>query len=539
MMLYFLKLSVSLAVLWVFYQLVLRRLTFYNLNRWYLLGYSVLCFFIPLIDVGPALGSGDEIGVIRMIPVVAVAASVSRPGWGIREVAAIALAAGVLVLLVRLLVRWLSLVRLSRRSRLLAEDGRIRIYRVEGAVRPFSFGRAVYLNPELHTESELADIVLHEYVHIRQKHSVDILFAELLSVIGWYNPFVWLIRHSIRQNLEFIADRQVLGSGVDRKAYQYHLLNVVGRPAYRIANSFNFSSLKKRIVMMNKSKSARLHLVKFLFVLPLVAVLLLAFRSTYERIGRVRRPVAAVRAEVLTADGAGSPAVPERLVRHWVMPAGHGVMAAAAAGHGVIAAAAPADTSKPAKDTALVPSRALYLVDGKETSPGELNPATIYSMNVVKGDQALALFGEKGKYGVIAVITKDFHRQHTTPEDTLSGPLKPVFLQLKGKDTLRLGKKDGVQPLYIVDGKEMPDVSNLDPNTIESLSVIRDAAAKAVYGDKGKNGVIIIVLKKKSSYVPRMTIDGKEGPMSIMADTIRTKLGGDQVVITAEKVPGQ
>jgi len=273
MMLYFLKLSVSLAVLWVFYQLVLRRLTFYNLNRWYLLGYSVLCFFIPLIDVGPALGSGDEIGVIRMIPVVAVAASVSRPGWGIREVAAIALAAGVLVLLVRLLVRWLSLVRLSRRSRLLAEDGRIRIYRVEGAVRPFSFGRAVYLNPELHTESELADIVLHEYVHIRQKHSVDILFAELLSVIGWYNPFVWLIRHSIRQNLEFIADRQVLGSGVDRKAYQYHLLNVVGRPAYRIANSFNFSSLKKRIVMMNTRIAALAAEIKVQYVNPGIVLL--------------------------------------------------------------------------------------------------------------------------------------------------------------------------------------------------------------------------------------------------------------------------
>jgi TonB-dependent SusC/RagA subfamily outer membrane receptor len=508
MMLYVLKLSVSLAVLWVFYQLVLRRLTFYNLNRWYLLGYSGLCFFIPLIDVGPAVGSGDEIRFIRMIPVVAMTSPVNRPGWGILDVMTAVVAVGALVLLARLLVRWLSLVRLRRRSALLAEDGPIRIYRVGGAVRPFSFGRAVYLNPELHTESELADIVLHEYVHIRQKHSADILFAELLSVIGWYNPFVWLIRHSIRQNLEFIADQQVLSSGVDRKAYQYHLLNVVGRPAYRIANSFNFSSLKKRIVMMNKSRSARLHLVKFLFVLPLLAVLLLAFRS--------------------------------RPVRHWMMPAGRRVMVGVA----------PADTSKPAKDTTVLPVRAMYLVDGKETAAAEVNairPADIFSMNVLKGGQALELFGERGKYGVIAIMTKEFHSRHAASGDTDSNPMKPIFLQLKMRDTLQLKvrdtlqlkKKDAAQPLYIVDGKEMPDISNLDPNTIESLSVLKDAAAEAVYGDRGKNGVIIIVLKKKSSYVPRMTIDGKEGPMSIMADTIRTKLGGDQVIITAEKVPGR
>jgi hypothetical protein len=111
---------------------------------------------------------------------------------------------------------------------------------------------------------------------------VDILFAELLCIVNWYNPFVWLMRYSIRQNLEFAADRKVLGSGVDKKGYQYHLLKVVGDPGYRLANNFNFSSLKKRIIMMNKIKSARLHLVKFLFILPLLGVLLVAFRSKYD-----------------------------------------------------------------------------------------------------------------------------------------------------------------------------------------------------------------------------------------------------------------
>jgi len=105
--------------------------------------------------------------------------------------------------------------------------------------------------------------------------------AELMCMLNWYNPFCWLIRWSIRQNLEFIADQQVLGKGVDRKGYQYHLLKVIGEPRYRLANNFNISSLKKRIIMMNKIGSARLHLLKFLFVLPLAGLLLVAFRDKH------------------------------------------------------------------------------------------------------------------------------------------------------------------------------------------------------------------------------------------------------------------
>src|SRR4030095_867538 len=89
----------------------------------------------------------------------------------------------------------------------------------------------------------------------------------------------WLLRSSIRQNLEFIADHKVLEKGVDRKQYQYLLLKVIGNNHFSIAQKFNFSSLKKRIVMMNKLRSAKLNLTRFLFILPLLAVVLIAFRQ--------------------------------------------------------------------------------------------------------------------------------------------------------------------------------------------------------------------------------------------------------------------
>ena len=144
---------------------------------------------------------------------------------------------------------------------------------------PFHFGNSIFINKQLHSLDELQEIVRHEFVHVKQKHSIDILWSELLCIVSWYNPFSWLLKRSIRQNLEFIADCKVLESGMNKKEYQYLLLKVIGNNHFSIATKFNFSSLKKRIAMMNKMKTARMHIVKFLFILPLVAVLLIAFRK--------------------------------------------------------------------------------------------------------------------------------------------------------------------------------------------------------------------------------------------------------------------
>src|SRR4029453_17672904 len=102
--------------------------------------------------------------------------------------------------------------------------------------------------------------------HVKQRHSIDIIWGEILCMLNWYNPFAWLLKSAIRQNLEFIADNKVMEHGIDKKEYQYLLLKVIGNNQFSIAPKFNFSSLKKRIAMMNKMKTAGVHLVKFLFI---------------------------------------------------------------------------------------------------------------------------------------------------------------------------------------------------------------------------------------------------------------------------------
>ncbi len=291
LIIYFLKLSISLAIVYLFYQLILRRLTFYNSNRWYLTGYTLLSFFIPLIDITPVLERNqiDENNLVQIIPVVekytisaedtiVSPASFFFSEWDKWDALSFALLAGTAFFLLRFIVRCISFFRMRQKAELISGEG-LKLYQVDKNIIPFSFGNSVFINSKLHTEEELQEIIRHEFVHVKQRHTLDIIWSEWLCIINWYNPFAWLLKASMRQNLEFIADNKVLQNGVSRTQYQYLLLKVMGNNHFSIAPKFNFSSLKKRIIMMNKIKTAKLHLVRFLFLLPLIALVLLAFRK--------------------------------------------------------------------------------------------------------------------------------------------------------------------------------------------------------------------------------------------------------------------
>ena len=286
---YCLKLSLSLAFVSVFYHLVLKKLTFYNWNRYYLLGYSLLSLVVPFVDISPVLERKDwnTIHFVQWVPILdsnagAISANVGRFFTG-SNVVGLLLITGVFLMGLRLLFQFVSFKRLTKQAEIMSVEG-IRFYQVNNSIIPFSFGNSIFVNRRQHTDQELKEIIRHEFVHVKQKHSIDILWAEFLCMLNWYNPFAWLLKASIRQNLEFIADNQVLDSGINRKQYQYLLLKVVGDNQFSVTSKFNFSSLKKRIAMMNRSKSSRLNLVRFLFILPIVIMSLLAFRNKRTKI---------------------------------------------------------------------------------------------------------------------------------------------------------------------------------------------------------------------------------------------------------------
>jgi len=180
-----------------------------------------------------------------------------------------------LVFFIRFLARFISILRIRSKGSLSIING-TKVIILNEEIAPFSFMNWIFINPSLHSEAELNQILTHEKIHVNQGHTWDVILSEILTIVLWINPFAWLMKREIRENLEFIADNKVVTSGFDSKNYQYHLLQLSYQsPDLKLTNKFNISPLKKRIKMMNQKKSGKVTATKYLVVLPLAVALIL------------------------------------------------------------------------------------------------------------------------------------------------------------------------------------------------------------------------------------------------------------------------
>jgi hypothetical protein len=147
-------------------------------------------------------------------------------------------------------------------------------------VSPFSFFNWIVYNPTQFDNEELKQIIAHEKIHATQFHSIDIILMQIASVVFWFNPFIWLYKKELQQNLEFIADSMTQEIIACSKSYQQLLLKT-SVPEYQIAltNNFYNSLIKKRIVMLHKQKSNKINQWKLFTVLPLIALFLISFNT--------------------------------------------------------------------------------------------------------------------------------------------------------------------------------------------------------------------------------------------------------------------
>lgn len=282
-MLYLLQVNVGLILFYALYKLVCTRDTFFRSRRFILIVSLVLPFILPFIDVREWLESRDRMIMLThfdysaVLPEIVVGSEAAETGnrvFVLSEWIGYLYLAGVVVLLVRLVVQAFSLSRLIIRMPEKEING-VRVKCLNDPSGPFSFFRWIFMNPAAVKEDEISEILTHEMAHVKQHHSVDVFLAEMVSICCWMNPFAWLLKREVRLNLEFLADRKVMEAGFATKSYQYHLLGLAYNHKYGLSNNFNFSHLKRRIIMMNKKKSnAAGHIKYALFVLPAFALLI-------------------------------------------------------------------------------------------------------------------------------------------------------------------------------------------------------------------------------------------------------------------------
>jgi beta-lactamase regulating signal transducer with metallopeptidase domain len=296
MIVYLLNVALIICTILVFYKVLLRNETFYKLNRVMLLSCLVFAFVLPTIhlpeqwsfrkaaertvydnqrapatkdDLAPSLINSGELATIADAD---QQASLFQSFDFIKAIIWMYWI-GVTVFAINFIVQLLTLIYRAY-SRPVIQDGRFRIVELAGDQAPCSFGNSIFINPEKYDWDTYSQILLHEKIHIQQGHSFDILIAELALVFQWFNPFAWLYRKAVEDNLEFLTDNDLLKhEEIDPGSYQLSLVKV-SAPHFPVSltTNYNQSILKKRLIMINAKRSNINTTWKYLFIVPILMV---------------------------------------------------------------------------------------------------------------------------------------------------------------------------------------------------------------------------------------------------------------------------
>jgi len=536
---YILKSAACLAVFYLFYKLLMSRDTFHRFNRFALLGLLVLSSLLPLVEASvnsPAAVQETMLTLEQLLLLADIqpegesmaAATPSATVLWLRAALLVYLT-GIVFFIVRNLCSLARLGRLIRQGKREALDSylpdrkekNVRLVVHDHDIAPFSWMHWIVIARK-DLEENGREILIHELAHIRNRHSWDLLLADLCIFVQWFNPAAWLLKQELQNIHEYEADETVLREGVNARNYQMLLIKkAVGTRLYSMANNFNHSSLKKRITMMLKEKSNPWARAKYLYILPLAALAVTAFA----------RPEVSAVADEISAVKVIAPAV-----------------------H---------DSIQPNVQTAVAaPSSAL---DQMPEFLGGMEALNTYLRNNIRYPQEAQKAGIQGRVIIQFIVSKDGSITDAEVVESVDPQLDAEGLRLiknmpRWKPGMRKGQairvkqtlpirfaftKTSDKPensnsiflkngsynsslkdvILLVNGQEVsPEIFRaIDPQRIQSVTVLKDQASLAKYTtDKSKTGIIQVKLKKEEQAsdinIPTIRFDSQTSKALVIID---------------------
>ena len=561
LIIYLLKSAAILSIFYFTYRILLERETFFKENRYFLL------MGILISALAPALTFTRII--YKQSPLLNFAipqndnfqnndlndAWFSYTGW---ELACLFYAIGVGIMVILFSIKLYAIIRFVRQESTYSEFG-YHYIQVDGLKSPFSFFNYIIIDKKNHSDEELAMILLHEQAHANQRHSIDMLIAEVLLIIHWFNPMAWFYKKAIDQNLEFLADATTAHQLADQKKYQLTLVQVSIAPRKAMLNlthSFYQSFIKKRIVMLNKQESNSMRRAKLCIILPVIAVFIWSFNvkevvSYTSETGKNSSKLSAIqndKANSITNKG-------NQLNTETTMSAEIGgqifdqkdayqdpkafkkIISKSASKEELDALV---DELKTEYNVTLNYSNLNYNSEGLiisiklEVKDGESGSQSTTSYNSSKPVGDIVIYRtEGGSFGVVSGSNKVVQRSNNDKNEASESmtedmnsrradiaarreELRTRRIQMRAKadsvfKNVQIERMYASQPsqnpssisqkaLIVVDGKVVKDLdlNSIDPNTIESINVLKGEENIKPYKDQleGKSGVILINLKK-------------------------------------------
>ena len=531
MLVFILKSAITLALLYSCFFILLSKETFHRFNRVMLLGIMVAAFVVPMLHITTEHPTiiNEEAQLIEnmtdrgIVFIYEDEATEPQPQINWVQVMMWVYLTGVAVMLMITLIQVINLVRLMHRGIQQKDEQGNTIILINGEIPPFSIFHFIVMSVKDY-ESGRQYILTHEQEHIRLGHSYDLLLMQVLKTIQWFNPFVWFISRDLKTIHEYEADQAVINQGIDAKQYQLFLVKkVVGNRLQPFTNNLNHGSLKKRIAMMYQKKSNRWLMLKALFAIPVIALTISAFATP-----AAMKPVEEL---VKTIEEQTSPSFvlqDEQTTQNKLTL--------------TLSQEEGTESSPLRGDKSGVPDiKPGQVLTGQVTDEkGEpLQTATVFEQDEqfriyakavtdVNGNFAIKIVNPEHNIRVSYVSCKEFLTKISN---------MPKKVKLQPTDLIQIvdvnaRKRDvaGGEPLLVVDGVIMQGVEHLDVNEptsiidvlmlkefgikqsdIESVTVLKDGAATAIYGEKGKNGVIEIKTRVKQDTIVARVMNNENG----------------------------
>ena len=480
---YILKASAVLAAFYLLWRFTLRKKAFHAESRIYLLAAMAVSFVLPLLVITfTKTVEVPQVGIAAEEPSIAGTLTASGNGYPVMAILPFIYFAGVLAVLVYNLFSLAGVYRIisSSEDAVLSDGTRVKV--CKDLKVPFSFF-SVMVVPGKDMPNPDRALILHEKAHVSYGHSTDVQLCALVCALQWFNPFIWMLREDLRCVHEFQADAAVLKSGVGRTDYQIFLVEeVLSSGGYNLANNLTSGNLKSRIDMMNSTISSRRPLARFLLAIPLAAVCLLANSKTAvvytstspeEQIPPQTQNIGSVPFQEVevkpTFGGSDVNEFSKWVSLHLTYP----------------------EEAKKARIQGRVTVTFTVDKDGSVK-----NVSVLRGVNKLLDDEAVRVVSSSPKWTPGKSKGENVPVTYTFPVIfAMRGEPASNYDLPKSLDDVIVKAQEG-DPIIFIDGKEYKGLlKDVDLESIESVSVLKDKAATAAYGEKGANGVIVITTK--------------------------------------------
>lgn len=555
-LIYVLKSTVVTAILYAYYLLALRDNKFHYYNRFYLLGILLLSLIIPLLDLHwftfeKQVTESTNLELLQLITEPNNQVIESQFLWSDGLLLLIGFIG--LAFIGMLLFSIHKIYSIKRNSPIKYLDG-IDFIETEVENAPFSFLNNLFWKKAMPLEDDKGQkIFKHEVTHIKQKHSWDRLFCQVLSSILWINPFNWIIQKELQTIHEFIADEEAVGEN-NTEAFAKLLLEThYGTHFLNPIHPFNYSSIKRRLAMLTKSNKTEYSYLRRVMALPIMLMALAIFSikvNAVNRIENLENKIEQVLLKIQTDTIKEKSAGDKKMVILEKMNSEKGTEAKKIIiidGKATISDLKPEDI----ESIRLIRKDGIKLERGAKNSKGEVKELRVEGQSFLENsdkDQDIMIITTKSKNGeasqqfIIDQSDKSDNKKLFIVDQNSKGEIENAVKRIKGikglvatditvsgfqeiladtliverKSNLNNKKMDGQvvfmregkkvdssamddQVVYMLDGKKVDSsiFKNIKPDEIQSVNVLKGESAQKKYKDLEGKDVIEIILKKK------------------------------------------